>query len=282
MADIDTRPPIPASLAGRPVVGGLAVLERLAADSRSEGDCLVWTCGRDHKGYGRVRINGKMMMVHRAAWIARRGLPPPDKPHVLHHCDNPPCWKDGHLWVGTDADNAADRDSKGRNGYSKITHCPQNHLYDEANTYLTKDGKRMCRKCLRARDRRYKALKKSTRDWSICTAGHSLSGDNLYVDRSGTKRCRTCISEQDKRRRAERKRNKPDSVTMQRRKAFAAAFDNNATGWLTPPDLKEASQLSKAGVHKLLNRLMAQEVIIKMCHGRYRAAPGKLVRDAIQ
>jgi hypothetical protein len=34
--------------------------------------------------------------------------------HVLHHCDNPPCRKLSHLFLGTPADNAADRDAKGR------------------------------------------------------------------------------------------------------------------------------------------------------------------------
>jgi hypothetical protein len=206
----ETRPPIPASLAERPERGGLAVLDYLAARSRKEGDCLVWGLGCDRKGYGRARIAGRMTLVHRAAWMARYGQPPPGKPHVLHHCDNPPCWKDGHLFVGTDKDNAEDREAKGRNGYSKRTRCPQGHPYDEANTYITKDGKRMCRKCLRSRDavqnaKRQRPSRRPRTLKSECMHGHPFDGPNLYVDPSGQRHCRTCRAAADTRRRSPRK-----------------------------------------------------------------------------
>jgi len=75
---------------------------------------------------------------------------------VLHHCDNPPCCEaieEHHLFLGTQAENNADRATKGRNGDNgekARTHCPANHLYDEANTRVSKNGKRQCRACDRA------------------------------------------------------------------------------------------------------------------------------------
>ena len=33
---------------------------------------------------------------------------------MLHRCDNPPCFRDEHLWLGTHADNMEDKRRKGR------------------------------------------------------------------------------------------------------------------------------------------------------------------------
>lgn len=75
--------------------------------------CREWKgyCNRD--GYGRRSINGRMTLVHRHAWRKIRG-PIPRGLHVLHHCDNPPCYRISHLFLGTDLINAQDRDRKGR------------------------------------------------------------------------------------------------------------------------------------------------------------------------
>jgi hypothetical protein len=40
-----------------------------------------------------------------------------------------------------------------RRGAEAITHCPQGHPYDEANTRRRPRGSRECRACGRARDR---------------------------------------------------------------------------------------------------------------------------------
>jgi hypothetical protein len=96
---------------------GESILRRLAARSRAEGQCLVWTGARHSNGYGSITIGGrrgKRESVHRAAWTARHGEPPAETPYVLHRCDNPPCWRDDHLFLGTHADNMADMDHKGR------------------------------------------------------------------------------------------------------------------------------------------------------------------------
>lgn len=66
-------------------------------------------------GYGRLWDGEKLLDTHVLSWQLHYG-PIPEGQQVLHHCDNPSCCEPTHLWLGTVADNMADRDRKGRNG----------------------------------------------------------------------------------------------------------------------------------------------------------------------
>jgi hypothetical protein len=75
--------------------------------------CHIWTGAKNDKGYGRFGVNGKNRFAHRVAWEIAFG-PIPDRQLVLHRCDNPNCVNPGHFFLGTQADNNADMDRKGR------------------------------------------------------------------------------------------------------------------------------------------------------------------------
>ena len=78
-----------------------------------ETPCLEWTAYCDRWGYGQFRLSGRMLIAHRVAWMIAHG-PIPDGLCALHRCDNPPCVRDDHLFLGTQADNNADMIAKGR------------------------------------------------------------------------------------------------------------------------------------------------------------------------
>ncbi len=74
--------------------------------------CWVWVGSRIISGYGRLNVNGKPTLAHRFSWTLAHGHP--GELCVLHRCDNPPCVRPGHLFLGTRGDNVRDAASKGR------------------------------------------------------------------------------------------------------------------------------------------------------------------------
>ena len=74
----------------------------------------MWTGMRDMKGYGRIKIEGRMELAHRVAWRLTNGTIRPDKPCVCHRCDVPPCVNPTHLFLDTQPGNIADMINKGR------------------------------------------------------------------------------------------------------------------------------------------------------------------------
>ena len=75
--------------------------------------CWLWTEYCNEWGYGRLRVNGKKMLAHRASWETFIG-PIPDGLRVCHHCDTESCINPDHLFTGTDKDNVHDCIKKGR------------------------------------------------------------------------------------------------------------------------------------------------------------------------
>lgn len=97
----------------------------------TSGDCWLWTAGTGNFGYGMFQIAARTTRgAHRVAWYLGSGEWPPADRSVLHTCDAPACVRNdeagtyvvngihlprfGHLFLGTQADNMADRTMKGR------------------------------------------------------------------------------------------------------------------------------------------------------------------------
>lgn len=77
------------------------------------GDCWLWTTSVSKAGYGFFWFSGRTELAHRMSWRFHFGAIP-EGMMICHTCDNPSCVNPNHLFLGTAADNAKDRESKGR------------------------------------------------------------------------------------------------------------------------------------------------------------------------
>jgi predicted XRE-type DNA-binding protein len=100
-------------------------------DKSNPVGCWTWMASKTKFGYGRIRNEGwlsKTLLAHRVSWELFNG-PIFGDAKCLHKCDVPSCVKPSHLFLGSLADNMADKVKKGRgncapgerNGSAKLT-----------------------------------------------------------------------------------------------------------------------------------------------------------------
>lgn len=115
--------------------------DKLAANTRAENGCLVWTGGvKDRStGSGTMRaFGGGNWRASVVSWVLAHG-PVPEGWLVWQSCRNRACVAPGHLVAGTRSEFAVTR---------RPVACPRGHVYDEANTLVERStGRRRCRTC---------------------------------------------------------------------------------------------------------------------------------------
>ncbi len=148
-------------LGGKPTP--LAFPENLLARMEPQPNgCIHYTGALDKDGYGQLKIRGKQVKAHRAAYEHFVG-PIPGGLTVDHECHNSDetciggpsclhrrCVNPEHLAPASRAENlvASPNTWGGRN--ARKTHCPKGHEYTPENTYVNSRGARVCRICQKA------------------------------------------------------------------------------------------------------------------------------------
>lgn len=119
-------------------------------------DCIIWTGTKNGDGYGRIgRKFVHRMAFEEAGGVLIKGM------EIDHLCGNRACYNAEHLEQVSHKVNTLRGDTITAR-HARKTHCPRGHAYDEANTYIAKDGSRNCRKCIVIRTRE-KRLRKQQR-----------------------------------------------------------------------------------------------------------------------
>lgn len=75
----------------------------------SKTGCWLFLGAKNEKGYGLIRIKGKLIKIHRLSYEFFIGLLINDALHIKQ-CPNRNCFNPTHLYDGTHQDNMRDRD----------------------------------------------------------------------------------------------------------------------------------------------------------------------------
>lgn len=94
--------------------------------------CWEWVGSRNQSGYGVLSLKNpdwpeSTALLHRIVYAACVG-PVPEGASICHHCDNPSCLRPSHLFVGSNADNVADKVNKGRQASGEQIRTNHEHL----------------------------------------------------------------------------------------------------------------------------------------------------------
>jgi hypothetical protein len=119
----------------------------LYVNKQEQSPCWVWFGAETYRGYGKVTVDYKTLLVHRYVYEMLVG-PIPQGMHVHHICNNQLCVNPAHLQIVTPQEHVhLTRPYK--------THCKHGHELSGGNLYTTPDGRRQCKACRRATSKRH-------------------------------------------------------------------------------------------------------------------------------
>lgn len=101
--------------------------ERFWSKVNKTDTCWLWT-GGCNRGYGRFKINYKLVFVHRYSYILHKGEIA-EGLVVRHTCDVSNCVNPDHLLVGTHQDNMNDKMERNRQAKGEI--CGSSKLTED-------------------------------------------------------------------------------------------------------------------------------------------------------
>ena len=124
-----------------------------------ENGCWLWQGGKNTEGYGYIRVGGRQISVHRAAYLDRVG-PIPAGLELDHLCRVRHCCNPAHLEPVTGRENLHRSPVTLARLNAVKTHCPQGHPLSGENLAIS-CGRRVCRVCNNAKAARYRERRRA-------------------------------------------------------------------------------------------------------------------------
>jgi hypothetical protein len=86
-----------------------------------------------------------------------------------------------------------------KKNWAELTHCVNGHEFDETNTYTYASGQKVCKRCRRDSQRKYKKLPPLNTPIGVwnknkthCANGHEYTADNIYYKDTNSRGCKKC------------------------------------------------------------------------------------------